>query len=69
MMLTPVQFKEESLEKKISLLQDCFAVLSKHYDYFKELYDYLLQNSASISEEFLNTSYDIVYKLHEKLQK
>jgi hypothetical protein len=68
-MITQTQFMTKTLKSKQSLLKKCFKILSKHYDYFKDLYEYLIKNSDIVDENFLDTSYYIVFKLYEKLEK
>jgi hypothetical protein len=68
-MKTLQAFKKLSYAEKFKLVESVFAALSKYYDYFKELYQYMQEHKSSINEEFLETSYGIAYKLHEKLEK
>jgi hypothetical protein len=62
------EFKSLPYSEKVSLVKAIFAELSKWYDYFKDLHS-CLQEHTEVSDEFLNTSYEIAWKLHEKLEK
>lgn len=63
------EFKALPYSEKLDLVKAVFAELAKYYEYFKELHIYIITHEKEISEEFLITSYDIAFKLHEKLEK
>ncbi|MDR0650674.1 MAG: hypothetical protein LBG59_04695 [Candidatus Peribacteria bacterium] len=62
------EFKALPYPEKFSLVKAIFAELANYYEYFKDL-DIYIKEHTDISEEFLDTSYEIAYKLHEKLGK
>lgn len=63
------EFKALPHSEKLDLVKAIFAELAEHYDYFGDLHAYILDHESDINEEFLVTSYDIAYRLHEKLEK
>jgi len=63
------EFKELPYAEKFGLMNAIFGELAKHYDYFKDLHMYMLDHEAEINDEFLDVSYDIAFRLHEKLVK
>jgi hypothetical protein len=63
------EFTALPYSEKIELVKVIFAELGQHYDYFKDLHTYMIEHETDINEEFLLTSYDLVFKFHQKLEK